>query len=146
VGVFEAEKLKAQGCKQIMSVQFDDLTDKHKDISVGLGYGKYRKSRLFQDTQACMIINFLKEVKDKVTILVVQCSAGISRSGAVGLFACRHLGLDEGKFREFNKNIGPNFYVLGVLNEASGLNNEYVQWWESKAEDYRKRVKVEDIF
>lgn len=105
--------LKEIGCEEILSVVFDDVTDQD-NAGVHL---------LFNNGIARQIINFVDKYKD-VDTLVVHCAAGISRSGAVGVFAARYLNLDENKLYD-RFPIIPNQFVLKILMDESGLNNSY---------------------
>lgn len=98
-------------------------------------------SDLFNEDHAKIIIRFLDEIK-QIQTLVVHCAAGISRSGAVGLFANRYLEQDDSIFRKRNKGISPNPYVLDVLNKASGIDANYVNFWNNELEknDRMKRI------
>ncbi len=53
--------------------------------------------------------------------LIVQCHAGISRSGAVGTFATELLELDGERFRKEHPWVDPQPYVLNLLRVAAGL-------------------------
>lgn len=79
---------------------------------------------LFNESKAKDIINFVDCIKDKVKVLIVHCTAGISRSGAVGYWVNKYLGLDENKFMRLNSQIYPNRYVYNILCEVSGLRNK----------------------
>ncbi len=111
--------LKIAGCDKILSVCFGDYTSNEViDLS-----NKYRTAdkhlNIITEDQAKDIFNFIKDLKndDQIKTLVVHCKAGISRSGAVGLYACRYYGLDEREFMRENSAIIPNFYVYGILSE-----------------------------
>ena len=108
--------LKKFNCKDWMSVCFDDITDKTLEgIEEDNAY--YKDLVLIDTVQAKLIVEFLDRVKENCEVLVVHCAAGISRSGAVGLFACRYFGLDENDYRGSHPFIHPNFYVVSVLND-----------------------------
>jgi predicted protein tyrosine phosphatase len=68
------------------------------------------------DDQAYKIVTFLKHLKKRsdVETLVIQCKAGISRSGAIGLFAGEVFGININNFRLKN-NIRPNYYIYDKL-------------------------------
>jgi len=124
--IVDKDKLKKKGCKDYLECVFSDVTleeynrlSKHEDIT------------LFSKECALRIIEFIDRNKDRVDTLVAHCDAGISRSGAVGLFANRFLGLDEKNFRKDN-NVLPNVFVLNTLMETSGLNACYQNFWETQ--------------
>jgi predicted protein tyrosine phosphatase len=54
----------------------------------------------------------------------VHCAAGICRSGAVGYFANKYLGLNEQEFLTKNYQIFPNQYVYDILCGISGLKKQ----------------------
>lgn len=138
------KKLKKKGCVDFMEVKFHDITwDQYKKIKEEEPGTHYS---LFDDIKARLIINFIDDIKNKVDTLVTQCAAGISRSGAVGLFACRYLNLDENLFREHNKHILPNQYVLEILNKESGIHDDYVKYWQQREEDMIIKVDKDKIF
>jgi predicted protein tyrosine phosphatase len=72
--------------------------------------------KAFSYSDAEKIIEFLDNNK-KVKILIVHCSAGISRSGAVGTFALDYLNGDKEFFKNTNPHILPNNRVMRMLNE-----------------------------
>jgi predicted protein tyrosine phosphatase len=47
--------------------------------------------------------------------LLVNCMAGVSRSGAVATFVQRYANIPERKFRKQNPGLHPNEHVLGLL-------------------------------
>lgn len=120
------KRLKQAGCVDILSLLFGDITNNEAEASLD----KDLRTRLFTSKQARAIINFLDFLKTKpVKILLIHCDAGISRSGAVGIFACRYFGLNESLFRIENPNIQPNPYVYGTLYRESGLRKSYEDFW-----------------
>lgn len=69
----------------------------------------------FNTGLATELINFIKQNEDKVQ-WYIHCSAGVSRSGAVGMFLIDYLSnVDIDYFTKVNCKIDPNSYVLGVL-------------------------------
>jgi len=133
VGEMDREILRIKGCVDVLELDFSDVTDKqyHKIINE---YPEMKsKVKLFSNEQANKIVLFLKDVNKKNDgMLIAQCGAGISRSGAVGIFACRFLGIDEKIFRTNNSLINPNPYVYDLLYRVSGMRDDYVRFWEEK--------------
>lgn len=114
------------------------LTMCFKDYSTTeIKEGNVDYSFLFNKNQAKKIKLFIDKYEAKYmsthyySALLVHCDAGISRSGAVGLWACRYLGLDEDKFRKDNPRIQPNYYVYDILSKVSGLNKDYESVWKN---------------
>lgn len=135
-----ATALEKLNCKSFLSLQFEDITQKEC-----LKLQKDRpeeKRKLFNNKIARIIINFLDQINDEnIDTLVLHCAAGISRSGAVGLFANQYYKLDHKEFMRDNSRIIPNMYILSVLNEESGLYSDYVKFWENENNDqFRKQV------
>ena len=96
------------------SIGCDHLSLCFKDVSVEGFPG------LITEEQAIEIVAFLKKFSHKKKLLI-HCDAGISRSGAVGFFACRYYGLDELEFIKNNPYIYPNPYVFNLLYTVSGM-------------------------
>jgi predicted protein tyrosine phosphatase len=129
------ETLKTLGCEEYLSLRFADITKEN-----------YEKDKNFYDEKnliiftiehAQQIINFINKVNrnDKIQTLVVHCSAGVSRSGAVGFFACRYLHTNEKEFWKTNPNIAPNSHILDVLHKVSGMKDDYIKFWDNLAFD-----------
>jgi predicted protein tyrosine phosphatase len=118
----EARKLREKNCLKILSLCFGDYTkaqyiyytDKYKSAS--------RHVNVMTDKDAHKIVTFLKNLKKipEIELLIIQCKAGISRSGAVGLFAGEVFGIDINKFRLEN-NIKPNHYIYERLDSFKYL-------------------------
>jgi predicted protein tyrosine phosphatase len=119
-------QLSNWGCKNWVSLIFDDITKKvYENIKKIYPHSnKMNKIKLFSNKNAQTIINFIDKYKnDKEDfILIIHCKAGVSRSGAVGWFTCKYLGLDQNKFLENNKNIYPNKYVLMLLESLAKMD------------------------
>jgi len=116
------ENLKTKGLINCLSLEFDDLTDKqYNNMSENYPIEfKRHNFKLFNEDQAREVIKFLDQSVAEDAILVVHCDAGVSRSGAVGLFATIYLNLNEKDFWK-NNSVWPNEYVLRVLKSVSGI-------------------------
>ena len=75
----------------------------------------------FTEEQGKQLLEFIDLNKNKEQC-IVHCSAGISRSGAVGTFINDYLGLDYKIFRQTNPQVQPNPLVLRTLKN---LTNNY---------------------
>lgn len=77
--------------------------------------------RPFTRSHAEAILNFLvkHDDRDDNLLLLVNCMAGISRSGAVGSFARSFLGTDYEIFKSMNPQIQPNSYISMMLNRSA---------------------------
>jgi len=116
--------------QNVLTLHFDDVTPK---MAFQYNDGMYenmdnpdRKLLALTANQAEKIFSFINEVKnreEKVN-LFVHCSAGISRSGAVGKFAAEFSEIDLYKFHEQNPNIMPNGWVESMLWQEAN-NKKY---------------------
>ena len=84
------------------------------------------KLALFTHEMADRILRF---ADDGSLPLLVHCTEGVSRAGAVGTVLNEYFNLvvgdHEGDYRSFfvqNRRISPNPYVLRVMKEAAGLS------------------------
>lgn len=68
---------------------------------------------LMTKEQANEIIQFIEETKD--IPLVIHCTAGVSRSGAVGAYASIIRDEEDVFWGEYEKYIHPNNHVLSLL-------------------------------
>jgi hypothetical protein len=111
--------LYSKNCQKVLSVCFGDYT-----YNEYVQYQKIYKSasnhiNIITKAQANLIVRFIKQLKKEKSIktLVVQCKAGISRSGAVGLYACRYYKLNEKEFLN-SGIIKPNWFVYKMLSDV----------------------------
>ena len=76
----------------------------------------------FDLAMADKIVNFIKKAHqgDSNDLLVVNCHAGISRSGAVSEFAGYVCDLDYSSWRRQNSSVIPNVLVSRLLFKAWG--------------------------
>lgn len=102
--------------ENVLTLHFDDITPKMA-IQFNSDQDSERKIRAMSFKQGSEIINFInsKQEYESNFELFVHCSAGISRSGAVGLFVNQYLNLDESEFYSNNPQILPNYWVENVL-------------------------------
>lgn len=100
----------------ILELQFSDITPgpfyyRHFDLD---------DEKFINSKQARQIVDFVLKLanEDFPTKLWVHCSAGICRSGAIGLWALKHSEMKEEHFIATNPQIKPNEWVLWKLIEA----------------------------
>lgn len=136
------ETLNNIGCRNFLSIRFADLTKKELEkLDIDKKDDKQKDYKLFDEIDAQKIIDFIVDINKKdIPVLIIHCAAGISRSGAIGLFICRYFDLDEEQFREENKYILPNFYILNVLNNVSKINDDYVKFWETQKNLAKRQI------
>jgi len=106
----------------VLNLAFSDMTDKEtlgwtqNYIDQGI------ETKLFDEELATEIICFVNRNRYKVNQWLIHCHAGISRSGAIGLFIENLVNeLDRESFEQFklhNPQIHPNFYIVKVLNDT----------------------------
>jgi len=103
-------KLKEHPPEKVHKQVFADTTAK-------VGYDKREYLPINKD-QAFEVVTFIEENKDKH--FIVNCHAGISRSGAVCLFINKNYGHSLKK--DFWALSHPNPYVFGMLQNAYELH------------------------
>lgn len=90
---------------------FDDVendTDKFSPTNV-------ESVKAFTIEDAKRLKDFIIQNKDRETF-IVHCTAGISRSGAVGQFICDYFKCNRDQFKMDNPHIHPNGRVTRMLN------------------------------
>lgn len=122
------EKLKSFGYVCGYTDHFGDYTESYLRTYGNMIPMKYH---VFNEEKAKEIINWVDENKNNFTTLYINCDAGISRSGAVGLFLTRYLGFNENEFLSNNPRINPNPLILKILMDSSGLTGDYEKFWEN---------------
>lgn len=96
--------------ENVLNLVFDDIGPTLKEQEPSLV--------LFDESMAKAIIKFWEKNKGKKFIL--HCTAGISRSGAVGNFIRQVENLNYESFKTDNPQILPNMWVLDVLSKVYG--------------------------
>lgn len=111
------------GCKGLMSIEFWDVTLDAK----GPTLAEHPHAVVFDVEHAKKIIGFIDKIQkdNRDVTLVIHCHAGISRSGAVGTFACDYCGLDYNKFLKNNPGILPNHHILGLLRRTAKMTPSF---------------------
>ena len=103
---------KNKKIKDILYLWFDDIWEKeHEDEDL----------KLMRKTDAIKIKMFIDTYKYKVNNIIVHCTAGISRSGAVGCVLARYLNGDDNYLLATGKYI-PNKHVYKLMCEVLGLD------------------------
>jgi len=106
----------------VLNLEFDDATDEENERRRKFGQIEYI---LFTKEQGEKILEFIEQNKH-VETFYVHCLAGVSRSGAVGLFI-NDLHGEESYFEFANSNpiIKPNYFILAMLRRLqNGLIEE----------------------
>jgi predicted protein tyrosine phosphatase len=99
-GGFGFELKKNKYCKDVLTLYFDDIEEPEHGL------------RLISLPQAKAIVEFIKAHSEDVDTLLIHCFAGVSRSRAVGAFACEMLEIPQTVEPYYNK------YVFDMLNKA----------------------------
>lgn len=118
ISINDSELVFNETYGNLLSLVFDDIE---------LDFG--RNLKLFDMEQAKQVVNFLDKMYFESRAykpLLIHCTAGVSRSGAVGEFACKYLGYDYERFRKDNRQIVPNTHVLKTLWKVSDGRSPYV--------------------
>lgn len=111
-GEYYSNPLFKQDHHNVLNLWFDDVEE---DLQVSPTNKEMTKA--FTTKQAEKLIEFLDNNQGADTILI-HCTAGISRSGAVGQFALDYLNGDKETFKINNSHICPNARVLRILNKV----------------------------
>ena len=133
------ESLWKKGMTDCLSLRFWDITDDPERLEqmISLHY----KPILFDEKMAKREVKFVdKRIAEKdPVVFIANCDAGISRSGAIALFAVERAGLDIGTFFNENPNVYPNSFVLRVLKKAAGM--EYVPMTAAEVDRQMEEMK-----
>lgn len=127
--------LKKNGMVSGIPVEFWDITDNPEVLVVMKR--EYPDYLMFEQSHAIKILDFLNGIQneDGEQLLVCQCDAGMSRSMAVGEFACELYGLNYKEFSQDNRKIASNPLVLKLLREKSGIGGQKAFMTAEEAEE-----------
>ena len=105
----------------LLCLTFDDCTTRDE------AWREHEMPELFNEEIALRVIRF---VHDDSLPLVVQCTAGISRSGAIGVAFDEFFNIrdnrnqaDHGYFVAHNPQVRPNPLVLRIMREELRMRN-----------------------
>lgn len=105
----------------VIRLWFDDVLEDGDTIS------KYNRVGLkATNAQLNDIIDFIERNEDKK--FIIHCSAGVSRSGAVGMYITRLLKRSVKKYLKHNPRVKPNLMILSrisFLHNIKLLRNKY---------------------
>lgn len=96
-----------QNHENVLVLTFDDV---EYDI-----IGSHRSILAFTQEQGEQLMAFIEKNVDRAQCLV-HCSAGISRSGAVGAFISDYTGKKYADFKKTNPYTKPNPTVMRIMN------------------------------
>lgn len=100
--------------KDILVLEFDDITLEQYQ------YCKDESLRLFSIEDTLLIKEFVEKYKNDIKTIIIHCTAGISRSGAVGCCLARYLNGEDEYLLKTGKYI-PNEWVYTLLCNRFGL-------------------------
>ncbi len=103
-----------------LTMFYDDIrSDSHRHFPPEA----IRNSRQMSDAVALEIVKFLRRSNERPEpeVLYVNCSAGISRSGAVVALSRELFGMCPAQFQTDNPRINPNDVQLPMLRHAACL-------------------------
>jgi predicted protein tyrosine phosphatase len=110
----------------LLKVYFDDITPNGIKLS--------SKCKLMSQSQAEIIKETIdKCIKEDITNIIIHCTAGISRSGAIGCILARYLNGDDIYLFHTGKYL-PNEYVYELMCKTFGLI--------FSQEEFKKRLKI----
>jgi len=113
--------------RNVLTMRFDDVA--HDLYDVEIVNGKVQNSNVIKAKaltieQAAELYNFIQtQIADKRGQCIVHCTAGISRSGAVGSFINQLTEADDEKFKRDNPHILPNQHIMQLLNKVKNELN-----------------------
>lgn len=114
--VFDDAEPKAPFCfDERMSIVFDDAkSTEQKEAAVGT------ELVYFDERMADRVVAFIKRACDAPgdNLLLVNCHAGVSRSGAIADAARVMAGVDFDSFSRANPQIVPNAFVRRLMRDA----------------------------
>jgi predicted protein tyrosine phosphatase len=131
------ELLNKKGMSDHLSLRFWDATNDPKPLRQIVSL--YHQPILFDEKMADEVVKFVDKIiaeKDPI-IFIAHCDAGISRSGAIALFAVERAGLDIGTYFQENPKVNPNPFVLRLLHKAASMNYIPMTAAEAAAEEQR---------
>ena len=100
---------------KFLSLFFDDCGP----AGTKIGYDGWEGQKLFTEEQAKQVLDFVEGLAPDAT-LYVHCQAGISRSGAIGLFiAENYTNQNTQAWRRRHSRINPNSHVYSLLRRYS---------------------------
>lgn len=110
----------------VLTLHFDDITEEQKM--------KYKlNSKLVTREDIKQIKEFVDKYKDNINTIIVHCTAGISRSGAVGCVLARYLNDDDMYLFENGKYM-PNETVYRFMCEEFNLE------WNKK--EFKNKCRI----
>lgn len=103
-------------CKHVLTIKFSDIDpiffyDHNEIFEEAIKTGKII---LFSTEMAKEIKNFFDKIKDDIDLLIVHCSAGVSRSSAIAAVLNKYVNNTEDLF--FEKSL-PNMFIYNIMHK-----------------------------
>ena len=99
----------------LLMLAFDDVSDDNLKVK--------KNKHPYSEEHNKLLYEFIKKHKDK-RVCYVCCTAGISRSGAVGTFINNFYGESQVEFLKRNPDVAPNSRILRMLNQLYRLEKD----------------------
>lgn len=99
----------------VLTLYFDDCNEYKKYPIIG-SPDKFYEQIPMSEEQALEVINFVEKMNENSNVYV-HCTAGISRSGAVGAFISDYFGRTWKKFKFDNPSVIPNSHISSLLKK-----------------------------
>lgn len=99
----------------VLTLYFDDC-DEYKKYPIIGSDGKFYEQIPMSEEQALEVVNFVEKMNNKSTIYV-HCTAGVSRSGAIGAYISDYLGMRWDDFIRCNPQVIPNSHISSLLKK-----------------------------
>lgn len=104
------------GCRpNLLTLHVDDCTPQNVQEHADIYGGCVNDYAIFTEGQADRVIRFYQSKANNRLPWLVHCWAGVSRSGAVGLFIARLQGESDKDFYDRNTKVLPNPHILRTL-------------------------------
>lgn len=100
--------------KNVLNITFADL-EEDKELPI-LGENRTETFKAMTREQAAELYAFIKANKDKEAVFI-HCTAGVARSGAVGVFINDFIGGNYHELMRNNPSIQPNPHVYRLLHD-----------------------------
>lgn len=112
--------------ENVLILAFDDVEADVREVNIDAkSFSKHFKrsdkllAKAFTKSQAEEIVDFVIRAKERgATKCIVHCSAGISRSGAVGAFVSDYFEMPYSEFKTANPHVLENRHVSRLLNNC----------------------------
>lgn len=100
----------------VLSLFFDDCDSYKKYPKIGSN-GEFYVQIPMSESQALEVLDFIGKLNETSDVFV-HCTAGISRSGAVGAFISDYFNNNWEKFMFDNPQVIPNSYISSLLRKT----------------------------